>query len=257
MGGNELHQIPFELCAETLGAAVAAQRGGAGRVELCVELGIGGVTPPETLVREVLQVVRLPVNVLIRPRGGEFIYTDAEFRQIRSEIAWVKKAGAAGVALGVLLPDGRVDLARTRELVELARPMAVTFHRAIDETPGISEALEAVIATGADCVLTSGGAPDVLTGADQLAALVRQAAGRIEIMAGGGLKLDTLPELVARTGVDWVHGSLTRREPTNTPSRNPECVAQTGGELSEDSLANLETDVRQVVGLLQATARAF
>ena len=226
-------------------------------MELCVELEIGGVTPPEALVREVLGAVTFPVNVLIRPRGGDFVYSDAEFAQLQREIAWVKAAGAAGVALGVLQADGRVDVPRTRELVKLARPMAVTFHRAIDETPDISEALEAVIAAGADCVLTSGGAPDVLTGADQLAALVRQARGRIEIMAGGGLKLDTLPELVERTGVGWVHGSLTRREPANTPSRNAELGGDSAASLEASLEANLEADVRRAVSMLQATARAF
>jgi len=231
-----MKMIRFELCAETMGAAIAGERGGADRIELCSELRIGGVTPGEALVATTIQAVTIPVHVLVRPRGGDFVYSEKEFDQMRRQVDWVRRAGGAGVVLGVLLPDRRVDLDRSRELVEFARPMRVTFHRAFDETSDLSEALEAVIETGADCLLTSGGAPDVLTGASRIAQLAAQASGRIQIMAGGGLRLDNMAEVLRRTGVDWLHGSLTRRNG---------CGRQAGvGD------AELEADVRAAVGQL-------
>jgi copper homeostasis protein len=233
-----MKKILFELCAETLGAALAGERGGAARIELCSELRIGGITPSEALIAATLQAVAIPVHVLIRPRGGDFVYSDEEFERMRRQVDWVRKAGAAGVVLGVLLADGRVDVARSRELVECARPMRVTFHRAFDETPDLAEALEAVIETGADCLLTSGGAQDVLTGAAQIARLVEQARGRIQIMAGGGLRLGNMADVLARTGVGWLHGSLKRRS---------------GGDAEQAGAGDavLEADVRAAAGLLR------
>jgi len=132
---------------------------------------------------------------------------------MKMQIEQAKQAGADGVVLGVLLPDGRVDMERTCELIETARPMAVTFHRAFDKTPDLSEALETVIQTGAECLLTSGGAPHVLAGAESIAQLHRQAAGRIQIMAGGGLRLSDVDEVLQQTGVSFLHGSLLRKVP--------------------------------------------
>ena len=202
----------FELCAETVYAAKLAERGGADRVELCVNLKVGGVTPPASMTREVMEAISIPVHVLIRPRAGDFAYTPEEFAQMHAQIDEVKALGARGVVLGVLLSDGRVDVERTRELVEAARPMKVTFHRAFDEIADMTEALEMVIATGADWLLTSGGKANVLEGAEAIAGLVRQAAERIEVMAGGGLRLANIKEVLRRTGVRWLHGSLLRHD---------------------------------------------
>jgi copper homeostasis protein len=204
--------IHFELCAESVEAARIADACGADRVELCVNLAAGGTTPPLAMTREVADSISIPVHVLIRPRAGDFVYTPEEFERMKEEIREVRAAGVSGVVLGVLLKDGRVDVERSRALVEQSRPMKVTFHRAFDETPDSSEALEAVIATGADWLLTSGGRCDVLEGAETLAHLVRQAKERIQVMAGGGLRLENLVEVVRTTGVEWVHGSLTRNE---------------------------------------------
>lgn len=242
MSGNILKKILLELCVESLASAEAGERGGADRIELCTQLEIGGVTPAEELTAATIRALRIPVHVLIRPRGGDFVYSCAEFEQIKRQIESVKKAGADGAVLGVLLPDGRVDVLRSRELVELARPMKVTFHRAFDETRDRAEALEAVIETGADCLLTSGGAPDVLTGAEELAKLVRQAGERIQIMAGGGLRLANLVEVLERSGVPCMHGSFTRR--------GTDCA-----KLHGTDEAILETDVRAAVGLLRGLLR--
>jgi len=231
----------FELCVETLPAAQAAELGGADRIELCDRLDIGGVTPGEKLISATIQALSIPVHVLIRPRGGDFAYSAAEFEQIRLQVHRIKQLGAAGVALGVLLTDGRVDEVRSRELVELARPMKVTFHRAFDRTPDMSEALEAVIRAGADCLLTSGGAPNVLEGVKQLKTLGLQAGDRIQIMAGGGLRLASMVEVLEQTGLRCLHGSLTRRAGDGLPESD-----QTEGQAEI-----LVADVRTAVGLMQ------
>jgi copper homeostasis protein len=206
----------FELCAETLEAAIAAQQGGADRLELCTDLHLSGLTPASALLAATLQHVSIPVHVLIRPRAGDFVYSAAEFALMLRQIDAAKAAGAHGIAVGILLPDGRIDVPRTRELANHARPMHVTFHRAFDEVAGydkaatFSEALEDVILTGADTLLTSGGAPNVLEGATSIGRLQIQAGDRLAIMAGGGLKLSNLAEVVQRSGVTTLHGSLSR-----------------------------------------------
>jgi copper homeostasis protein len=200
----------FELCVTNLEAARVAESGGADRIELCSQLSVGGLTPNYELITETIDKVLIPVYVLIRPRTGDFVFSSTEFDEMKRQIKQAKTAGAAGVATGVLLADGRVDVARTRELVALAKPMKVTFHRAFDETPDIVEALEDVIRCGVDCLLTSGGEPNVLAGAESIAKLRKLAAGRLDVMAGGGLQLPSLVEVLRRTGVSHLHGSLSR-----------------------------------------------
>jgi copper homeostasis protein len=242
----------FELCAESLEAAQAAQAGGADRLELCTELAIGGVTPGRALLAETLKTVSIPVYVLIRPRGGDFVYSESEFALMRRQVEEAKALGAAGVAVGILLLNGQVDVPRTRELVQLARPMCATFHRAFDEVTNNDEvikddrtadfeqifeqALEDVIRTGADCLLTSGGAANVLEGAEQIGRLQAQAGDRLEIMAGGGLKLSNLSEVVRVSRVTSLHGSLSRARAV-TPA--------------QDSQSILINDLREAIRLLQ------
>jgi copper homeostasis protein len=208
----------FELCAPSLAAALAADRGGASRIELCSNLPVGGVTPGIALLESAIEAISIPVHVLIRPRAGNFVFSGEEFALMRRQIEAVKAAGASGVAIGVLLADGRVDVKRTRELADLARPMKVTFHRAFDETANLDEALDAVMETGADSLLTSGGAPDVLSGADTIVRLHRRIGTQLEIMAGGGLRLQNLSEVLNRTGVSCLHGSLTPESSGNGKS---------------------------------------
>ncbi|MGD0736810.1 MAG: copper homeostasis protein CutC [Terracidiphilus sp.] len=242
----------FEVCAESVEAAQAAESGGADRIELCSQLPIGGVTPEIELIRAAVGALSIPVHVLIRPRGGDFAFSADEFGLMRRQIELAKEAGAAGVAVGVLLPDGSVDVERTRELVELGRPMNVTFHRSFDETSNLFEALEAVIETGADCLLTSGGAPDVLTGAESIAQLRKQAGERLVIMAGGGLRLHNLLEIVRRTGVSHLHGSMTRARERNGKIESPEGNGSAaGGHIAVSWPAMLEADVREAARLLR------
>ncbi len=228
----------FELCADSVMAARAAQTGGATRIELCSDLARGGVTPSAELMAGAIAATSLPVYVLVRPRAGDFVYSQAEFSEMKRQIEAAKQAGARGVALGVLLADGRVDVERTRELVRLARPMGVTFHRAFDETTDLDAALEDVIATGADSLLTSGGAADVLSGAVKIGELARRSAGRIRVIAGAGLRLGNLAEVVRRSGVASLHGSLKRENGA-----------------SGENIEVLEGNLREALRLLQEESR--
>jgi copper homeostasis protein len=236
-----MNPVFFELCVETLEAGHAAEAGGADRIELCSALNSGGMTPTAELAAGNLRALAVPVYVLIRPRSGDFCFSHDEFDVMRQQIEQAKAAGASGIAVGVLLEDGRVDVKRTRELVKLARPLEVTFHRAFDGVPDLHEALEDVIETGADGLLTSGGEADVLSGAELIGALKDQAGERIQIIAGGGLRLDSLVQVVRRAGVYSLHGSLTRKN----------------GNHSNDKNGNaLVSDVREAVRLLSAEYRA-
>jgi copper homeostasis protein len=206
-----MRKIIFELCAETIDACLAARHGGAHRIELCSGLSEGGLTPSHGLVRAAVERSGLPIHVLIRPRGDGFQYSKSEVALMREDILHIKQLGAAGVVLGLLRPDNSVDIEGTQALVQLAHPMEVTFHRAFDETPSLPQALEDVIATGADRILTSGGQLTVVAGSASLAALVIQANGRIEVAVGGGLRLQNAASLARLTGAAHFHGSLRRR----------------------------------------------
>ena len=206
-----MRNIVFELCAETIDACLAARDGGANRIELCSGLSEGGITPSHALIYAAIERSTLPVHVLIRTRGGDFFYSESELDIMREDILHAKSLGATGVVLGVLTADGNVDIPATRSLVELAHPLKVTFHRAFDDTPSLSAALEDVIATGCDRVLTSGGHSNVVAGAHVLAELVLQARGRIDIAVGGGLRLQNASSLSRITGASHFHGSLRRR----------------------------------------------
>jgi copper homeostasis protein len=237
----QMKDFLLELCVETMEAARAAEAGGADQIELCAELSIGGLTPSMALLTATVKSVSIPVSVLIRLRGGDFTSTAGEFEQMLAQIVQAKQAGAAGVVVGILSSDGRVDVERTRALVELAYPMKAVFHRAFDMTSDLSEALEAVVETGADCLLTSGGASDVLGGADAIARLHKQARGRLDVMAGGGFALGNLVEVVRRAGVSMFHGSFVRWEVTDGGAKRR----------APFSRAALEADVRQAVQLIQ------
>jgi copper homeostasis protein len=200
--------IIFELCAETLEACLAAGAGGANRVELCAALMVGGLTPSQGFVKTVVSKCSLPVHAMIRPRGGNFVYSAPELMIMRADITRMKELGVTGVVLGLLHADYTVDVDATREFVKQARPLKVTFHRAFDEATDLAQALEDVIAAGCDRILTCGGSSDVYTGATKLAELREQAAGRIEVAAGGGLRLETAADVARQTGLRHFHGSM-------------------------------------------------
>ncbi len=176
-----------EVCAFSLESCLTALRAGAGRIELCGSLTEGGTTPSAGLIQLARHHLTIPLYVMIRPRGGDFIYSETELAVMQSDIQVAKSLRADGLVLGALRADGSVDEATTGELIRLAHPLPVTFHRAFDMTRDAPEALEAVIRTGAARILTSGGQPTAEAGLPTLRQLVRQAAGRIELMAGAGI----------------------------------------------------------------------
>ncbi|TAE59690.1 MAG: copper homeostasis protein CutC [Bacteroidetes bacterium] len=202
-----MHRVLLEICTDGIASVQAALDGGADRIELCSSLPLGGLTPGIGLVEASLSLFGPQVMVMIRPRGGDFFYSDAEFEVMKREVRAVKAAGAAGVVLGLLLKDGQIDLMRTQQLVALARPLSVTFHRAFDQVPDPEKALEALILAGADRVLTSGLAPDALSGSAMIARLQQQAAGRIAILAGAGILPENVAQLVRDTNIRECHAS--------------------------------------------------
>ena len=195
----------IEICAQSLTSAVNAQKGGAHRIELCTALEVGGLTPSPATMLEARRLLTIPICVLVRPRPGDFIYSDLEFETIKRDIIWCKENGMDGVVVGILTKNGTFDLGKMRELVEIARPMEIASHRAFDQTPNAAEALEQLIALGFDRVLTSGQAQNVVLGRDILRGLVEQAVGRITIMPGNGVNVENLKDLIAYTKATEFH----------------------------------------------------
>lgn len=197
----------LEVAANSVGSALAAQEGGADRIELCENLGEGGTTPSHGTLAVVRDRLRIPVYVLIRPRGGDFLYDDAEFEVMRRDIEHCVRLGCDGVVIGALDADGAIDVACCRELIAAAGELGVTFHRAFDVARDQAQALQAIIGLGCERVLTSGAQANALQGADNIAALVRQAGESIRIMAGAGIDTGNVSEIARRSGAHEFHAS--------------------------------------------------
>ncbi len=236
---------------ELVDHAVAAERGGADRVELCSDLPSGGITPSAALMRTARQRVGIPIHVLIRPRAGDFLYSDNELATMRKEVEAAKQLGMNGIVLGVLRDDNRVDISRTKGLVEAAHPLPVTFHRAFDATPNMEESLEEVIQTGASRVLTSGGELSAEQGLSALARLVQAAKGRISVMACGAIDSENVLRIARETLAPEFHTSVGTSQP-----KNPEgsVLSSYGNHRSAPTLpaAAFEARVRSLVNVLRS-----
>lgn len=197
--------VLVEAAVESVAGAVAAARAGAGRLELCAGLAEGGVTPSAGLVRAVRRRVDLPLQVLLRPRPGDFVYAEGDVESMMADIRDLKLAGADGVVLGALTPDGLVDRELVARLVARARPLTVSFHRAIDQTADLGAAVATLAELGIGRVLTSGGAPTALAGAEVLRRLVQRFGATVTILAGGTVRADHVARLVQQTGVREIH----------------------------------------------------
>lgn len=197
----------LEIAANSLASALAAQEGGADRIELCENLGEGGTTPSHGTLSMARDKLRIPIYALIRPRGGDFLYDEAELETMRRDIEHCVRLGCDGVVIGALDVDGNVDTAACRRLVAAAGKLGVTFHRAFDATRDRAQALQDILALRCERVLTSGGANDALAGAAAIAATVQGGGGHIRVMAGAGVTVDNILEIARRSGAQEFHAS--------------------------------------------------
>lgn len=245
----------LEVCAGSLSSALAAQSGGAHRIELCDNLSEGGTTPSAGIIRQAVKLLHIPVFVLIRPRSGDFLYSGAEFDAMKEDIDFCKKHRVKGVVLGLLKTDGTIDLERTAELTRLARPMQVTFHRAFDMSADLFQAMEDIIHLGIERILTSGQSVTAVMGAGRLAELIRQAAGRIIIMPGGGINEDNITGLIRITGATEIHASLRSQVQSQMQFRN---INASMGKPGQDEYTLMETDpvrIKQVIEKLNSSSK--
>ena len=197
----------LEIAVESLAAAKAAERAGADRIELCANLSDGGLTPSEQMMLQARENVRIPIFVMIRPCPGNFVYDQAEFATMQSQITLAREMKMDGVVLGILTPGNTVDIVRTKQLVDLAN-LPVTFHRAFDDLPDQSKALEDIIATGASRILTSGGSASAEDGAERIRGLVEATGSRMIVMPGAGINAENFADVRRRTGAKEFHSGL-------------------------------------------------
>ena len=237
-----------ELCSYSIEACYTAARLGVDRVEICASPAEGGVTPSMGLIAQACAIPGVETSIMIRPRGGDFLYTDAEFELMLRDIGYAREAGATGVVFGVLTEDGQVDVKRTRLLVEAARGMDTTFHRAIDMTRDYLQAVEDVISAGCTRILTSGGHDKAIDGLPNIGRAVAIAARRIEIMAGSGVAVTNALQL-AETGVDALHFSAKKMIPGRMRYRNP--LIAMGGDASVDEYALRGIDEKEVESIIK------
>ena len=197
----------IEIACFNLESALIAQKAGADRVELCADMLVGGTTPIIETIQQARKHLTIDLYVMIRPRGGNFVCSEAEFEQMKLEIETIKKLGVNGFVFGILKDDNTINIEQNKVLVELVKPFSCTFHRAFDEVLNVEKALEDVISCGFSTILTSGTFPNVMEGKEVLKQLVNQAKNRIEIMPGGGLRSTNISEINEMVDANWYHSS--------------------------------------------------
>ena len=248
---NNSKLLKTELCAYSVEACRVAARLGVNRVELCASPAEGGVTPSLATIEQVVAIDNLDLSVMIRPRGGDFLYSDEEFSTMLRDIEHARTAGATGVVFGILTADGKVDVERTRQLVEASKGMETTFHRAVDMTVDYEAAVEAVIEAGCDRILTSGGYDKAIDGIDNVRRAVEIARGRIEIMAGSGV-VAANAEALKNVGVDALHFSAKKMVVGGMQYRNPRISMGGSAAVDEFSLRVVdEEEVTQILKLIR------
>jgi copper homeostasis protein len=240
----------IEVCVDSVESALAAEAGGAARVELCDNLMEGGTTPSAGAIAAARAKLSINLHVIIRPRGGDFCYSDVEYEVMKRDIEFAKQLGADGVVIGILLPEGNVDTERTRELVKLTRPMSVTFHRAFDMTCDAFAALETLVELGIDRILTSGQEPSVIEGLDQITELVKRAGDRITIMACGGVNERNIARVVAASGARELHVTGFVSKESEMRYRNERVFM--GGTLRPPEYLISTTDREKIAALVKA-----
>lgn len=203
-------EFELEICVNSIHSALAAQHGGANRIELCDNMAEGGTTPSPGMILQCRRLLSLQIFPIIRPRGGDFLYTDEEFNVMLQDILFCKESGCEGVVLGILKADGSIDTERCAMLIAQARPMQVTFHRAFDRCNDLARALEEIIRLGCERILTSGAEINAEDALPRLRELVEQANGRIGIMAGSGVNEGNISYIALKTGVRQFHSSAKK-----------------------------------------------
>jgi copper homeostasis protein len=241
------NEITVEICVDSLESAIAAERGGAQRVELCSDLLEGGITPSAGLIATARKKISIGLHVMIRPRGGDFVYTDDEFDVMRRDVLMAKQLGADGVVVGLLDADANVDVQRTRELVKIARPLTTTFHRAFDISAGLGRSIEDVVEAGADRILTSGGAETAVGGAATIRNLVERGNGRVIIMACGGIDDQNVQTVLENTGVREIHAGLRTPIASLTQSHSRSISMGTSEGSEYQRFVVLESRVAQLI----------
>lgn len=248
-----MRRIPIEICVEGIDGLVAAHEAGGDRVELCASLLEGGLTPSMGTIRRAKALDLVPFHPIIRPRGGDFLYSELEFQTMLEDVAECREIGVAGVVFGCLTAEGAYDEKRMKALREAAGPLSTTSHRAFDMTRDPEEAIEALVRCGIDRVLTSGQRDTALEGIDILARTVKAAAGRIKIMVCGGLDASNIAEVLQRSGADEAHFAALTTVPSHMGYRNPNVGM--GGTAIEREFELTLTDVGAVRNTI-AAARA-
>lgn len=233
-----------EICVDSLAGIRAAKAAGAARVELCADLLEGGTTPSLGMIRRARTVSEIGLHVMIRPRGGDFLFDEDEFAVMKADIDAAKREGADGVVIGLLSADGLIDAERTLELTERARPMSVTFHRAFDMTPDPFAALETLVAIGIDRVLTSGQEATVLEGLPLISELILRAGSRIIVMPGGGITARNLDRILAGAKPQEIHFAALETVPSRMLFRRRHVFM--GGELRPPEYERLVTSAASV-----------
>lgn len=242
----------LEVCIDSIESAIASQRGGAKRVELCDNLFEGGTTPSAGCIKIVRKHIDIDLYVMIRPRGGDFLYSDLEFEIMKSDIRIAGELGANGVVFGLLNADGSIDKMRTAELIQLARPMGVTFHRAFDVTPDPFQALEDLMELGVDRLLTSGQEATAFEGAELISELVKRVNGSLSIMPGGGITEKNINKISKITGCKEFH--VTGRVRKQSKMQYRKDGVYMGGELRMDEYSNACTN-SGVIGAIREKLR--
>ena len=239
-----MSKILLEICCGSIDDALEAQSGGADRIELCSALFLGGLTPSFGTLKYAREQLRIPIIAMVRPRGGGFCYTDAEFATMERDAEAAIANGADGIVFGILESDGKVDVKRTRRLREIAGPKQSVFHRAFDVTPDPMRALDQLVELGITRILTSGQQDTVPEGADLIRRLIDYAGGRIEVLPGGGIKPFNLLDVIAKTGCKQIHLTAFKTATDSSTRQRPQVTF--GGALypAEDSF--LMTDAELV-----------